>query len=135
MTTITSTPRRIQRRRTKGWRAPAGARYVGRPTRWGNPFVVCPLGDAWIVVDTGRGSAPERVVYTDSEPVVHHTVADAHRAAADLYALHTGPMGRYEFSDEDLSDLRNMLGGRDLMCWCPEDQPCHADVLLEIANS
>ena len=78
--------------------------------------MVCPLGDAWIVVDTGRGSAPERVVYTDSEPVVHHTVADAHRAAADLYALHTGPMGRYEFSDEDLSDLRNMLVVRDLMC-------------------
>jgi hypothetical protein len=29
---------RIQRRRTKGWRMPPGAVYVGRPTRWGNPF-------------------------------------------------------------------------------------------------
>ncbi|HEY9371501.1 DUF4326 domain-containing protein [Streptomyces sp.] len=27
------------------------------------------------------------------------------------------------------------LAGRDLACWCPLDQPCHADVLLEIANS
>ena len=27
------------------------------------------------------------------------------------------------------------LAGRDLMCWCPEGQPCHADVLLAIANS
>ena len=26
------------------------------------------------------------------------------------------------------------LRGRDLMCWCPLDQPCHADVLLELAN-
>lgn len=33
-------PRRIQRRRTKGWTMPPGAIYVGRPTKWGNPFVV-----------------------------------------------------------------------------------------------
>ena len=29
---------RIQRRRQRGWRAPPGALYVGRPTRWGNPY-------------------------------------------------------------------------------------------------
>lgn len=23
---------------------------------------------------------------------------------------------------------------KNLACWCPLDQPCHADVLLEIAN-
>lgn len=26
------------------------------------------------------------------------------------------------------------LAGKNLACWCPLDQPCHADVLLEIAN-
>jgi hypothetical protein len=26
------------------------------------------------------------------------------------------------------------LRGKNLACWCPLDQPCHADVLLEIAN-
>jgi hypothetical protein len=31
-------PQRIQVRRIKGWRLPDGAVYVGRPTRWGNPF-------------------------------------------------------------------------------------------------
>lgn len=31
--------------------------------------------------------------------------------------------------------IRRELGGYDLACWCPLDQPCHADVLLEIANS
>lgn len=30
--------------------------------------------------------------------------------------------------------IRRELAGRDLVCWCPLDQPCHADVLLEIAN-
>ena len=38
-------PRRIQRRRTKGWRMPEGAVYVGRPSRWGNRWRVDePLG-------------------------------------------------------------------------------------------
>jgi hypothetical protein len=26
------------------------------------------------------------------------------------------------------------LAGKDLACWCPPDQPCHADVLLEIGG-
>lgn len=30
---------------------------------------------------------------------------------------------------------RDELRGRDLACWCPLDAPCHADVLLEIANA
>lgn len=30
-------PRRIQRKRTRGWRMPPGAVYVGRPSKWGNP--------------------------------------------------------------------------------------------------
>lgn len=29
---------------------------------------------------------------------------------------------------------RTELAGRDLMCWCPQDAPCHGDVLLDIAN-
>ena len=27
------------------------------------------------------------------------------------------------------------LRGKDLACWCPLDQPCHSDVLLELANA
>src|ERR1041385_624499 len=33
-------PRRVVRRRTKDWKMPANTVYVGRPTVWGNPFVV-----------------------------------------------------------------------------------------------
>jgi Domain of unknown function (DUF4326) len=32
------------------------------------------------------------------------------------------------------SQIRDLLGGRDLVCWCPLDQPCHADILLTLAN-
>ena len=31
-------PKRIQRKRTKGWRMPEGVVYVGRGSKWGNPF-------------------------------------------------------------------------------------------------
>lgn len=33
-----------------------------------------------------------------------------------------------------LLDIRQELRGKNLCCWCPLDQPCHADVLLRIAN-
>ena len=38
MTAIQVTPIRIQRKRTKGWRMPPNTVYVGRPSKWGNPF-------------------------------------------------------------------------------------------------
>ena len=33
-------PHRVVRRRTKNWKMPENTVYVGRPTVWGNPFVV-----------------------------------------------------------------------------------------------
>lgn len=33
-----------------------------------------------------------------------------------------------------VDDVVRDLAGRDLACWCPLDQPCHADVLLDLAN-
>lgn len=45
------TARRIQHRRTPGWRVPPGAVYVGRPGRWGNPYTT---GDRAAAVDQYR---------------------------------------------------------------------------------
>jgi uncharacterized protein DUF4326 len=33
-----------------------------------------------------------------------------------------------------VAQARAELAGRDLACWCPAELPCHADVLLAIAN-
>jgi len=33
-------PKRIQQKRTRGWRMPPNTVYVGRPTKWGNPYRV-----------------------------------------------------------------------------------------------
>jgi hypothetical protein len=43
-----ASPKRIQRKRTKGWRMPENAVYVGRPSKWGNPIKVTMLRLKWM---------------------------------------------------------------------------------------
>lgn len=127
---VSEMPQRIQRKRTKGWRMPEGAVYVGRPTRWGNPWRVvksecCPT---WDVIDDNG------VRYLVDHGYVHlHggrvTRDEAAREAVQLYA----EIGVHEL-DLAAIDIRTELQGKDLACWCPLGAPCHADVLLEIAN-
>lgn len=100
-------PERIQRRRVRGWSKPEGSVYVGRPTRWGNPF---------------RPGAPVSIEYGGGE------VIDATDAVA-LFAVHL------RRRPELAAAARMELAGRDLLCWCPVGEPCHADVLLEAAAS
>lgn len=87
-------PKRIQRKRTKGWKMPKNAVYVGRPSKWGNPF--------------------------------HIGVVGGVEQSIEMYREYMAKVG-HEY-------IQNQLRGKDLVCWCPPDQPCHADVLLKIAN-
>lgn len=103
-----STPHRIQLSRKAGWRKPDGAVVVARPTRWGNPFVVWPKQRD----PQGRAVMVEHVVERFREYLQQHP--DGKRIA---------------------QAAREQLRGKDLACWCPLGQPCHADVLLEIANA
>lgn len=90
-------PMRVQRRRSKGWRMPPNTVYVGRPTKWGNPFRV----------DGATSRAQAVALYRD------------YLRRADQEAVRRGVL---------------TLRGKHLACWCPLDQPCHADALLELAN-
>jgi len=124
---------RIQRQRTKGWRMPEGAIYVGRPSLWGNP---------WSIDDV-------RAVYPEVP------IADRAAVAVRLYREeieHWGILSDWDYFTTEATFARvarsihesgalNMaeyaaiaLRGYDLACWCPLDQPCHADVLLELAR-
>jgi Domain of unknown function (DUF4326) len=40
----------------------------------------------------------------------------------------------HERAEMMLAATRTALGGKNLACWCNLDQPCHADVLLKVAN-
>ncbi|HEY6793925.1 MAG TPA: DUF4326 domain-containing protein [Kineosporiaceae bacterium] len=108
-------PQRIQLRRTRSWRLPDGAVVVARPTRWGNPIKV-----GTPVVDQDTGLA--------------HAITAVEAVATYRAALLSGRLGMYGGAEITADVVRRELAGRDLACWCPLDQACHADVLLELAN-
>lgn len=116
-------PQRRQRNRTKGWRM-GDAVYVGRPSRWGNPYV---LG-AQMSTKTLTLSCAESTVMDPA-----HAVALYERW---LDGDPTVPLSGWNFSHQPPTheEITTELASRDLCCWCPADQPCHADVLLRIAN-
>lgn len=126
-----SAPRRIQRRRAPGWRAadactnPLGYAYVGRGTRFGNP---------WAVVQTPCGWAAK---WTEGARKPRPADADRWVACETRYAAHEAAVYRYAawIADQPqlLAAIREQLAGRDLLCWCAEPLPCHADVLLATA--
>ena len=105
-------PHRVQLQRTKGWRMPAHTRKVDRTTVYGNPFRkgddIVQLHRAWL---TGRMT--DAVIEARYPPLVaKHLISRRQHVLATL------------------SELRGM----NLACWCPLNQPCHADLLLELAN-
>ena len=97
-------PKRIQRKRTKNWRLPRGAVIVDRTSHWGNPYII---GDLFNGGNIGRNEA------------------------VMLYRL---ALIEHRLQYANVARVRAELAGHDLACWCPLDQPCHADVLLDIAN-
>jgi len=110
-------PRRVQLRRTRGWRMPANTVKVDRTTRFGNPFSIegygreraVALHRAWITGEVGNPPIPNKLL-------------------RDLEARRT----------EVVSGLPS-LRGKNLACWCPLPEPgepdiCHAALLLELAN-
>lgn len=126
-----SAPKRIQLRRTKGWRKPEGAVVVARPSKWGNPFRAKRKGGfQWVEDSAGRGWG-SLICSTDREGVRLEMV----RRSVELFEVHIGPMGNYEYDDARLAEMRAKLRGHDLACRCPLDEPCHADVLLRLANA
>lgn len=116
--TAPTTPARVQLRRTKGWRMPENTVVVARPTPWGNRAEVHKAPDGWYVFD-----GPD-----DDEPTRHHTRDQAHYEAVAQYRV------RLKCDGALAAQVALALRGKNLACWCPLDQPCHADVLLEIAN-
>lgn len=96
---------RIQRQRTKGWRMPPNTVSVTRPGRYGNPYTAKQAREAG---------------YKGSEAEIAQMCVDEFRRQMPDFAK---------------AAYRQELRGKNLACWCRLDQPCHADVLLEIANS
>lgn len=99
-------PKRIQMSRSRPWRhLHPDAVIVDRRTKWGNP----------------------KRLKTRAESAQWYRRVVAGQRQSEWYPC-DGWMPTIEA-------IRAELAGRDLACWCPLDSACHADVLLEIANS
>lgn len=81
--------------------------YVGRPSRWGNPFS-----------HLDKGTHAQYKVKTREDAV----------RSFELYLTKL-----IEKNPDLLYQLRKELGGKNLVCWCAPAK-CHADVLLKFAN-
>lgn len=101
-------PIRIQRKRTAGWKMPENTVVVTRGTKWGNPFIINPHAKF------GSGSKRCPNVPTAAEAVACYR--------------------EYVAECPDLIEALSELRGKNLACFCALDQPCHAAVLLELAN-
>ena len=103
-------PKRIQRKRTKGWIMPENTVYVGRPTKWGNPWSADKYGAEYAV--------------------------NYYKCAILNWATEwEGDALLVSFKPPKVDEIRAELRGKDLACWCSLEDMCHADVLLEIANA
>lgn len=155
-----STPQRIQLRRAKGWRKPEGAILVSRPSRWGNPF---PLDGSWITwTAVSIGFRADKAGRRLAAVALHRAWLTGEQLRLRGFAPIQGVEydgGYLEFQDGSVVSMADHIAylavfgasmaeqpklpdrpaldelrGKDLACWCPLDQPCHADVLLELAN-
>jgi hypothetical protein len=115
-----SAPKRVRMSRQHPWRTDnPDAVIVARPSRWGNPFRVGDPDAYWSGPGWDSTRRPNPIPLMDAQHVV------------DIYRSMVVTNFAERFSREEVT---RDLAGKDLACWCPLDQPCHGDVLLDIAN-
>jgi hypothetical protein len=96
---------------------PANTVSVTRPGKWGNPYFPGSGVGYGVFADDGTP-----VLIVPDTPEIQ--VRWFRRKMDETLQLYPDEFERY------IAPLR----GKNLACWCALDQPCHADVLLELAN-
>lgn len=130
---------RIQRKRTKGWRMPPNSKYIGRGSKWGNPFRVVKLPDGKWSVKTSYGEMCIKILVSICRPV-YETKQEAARDAVKCYekwiipySHKDGGMGEFLYSAMTLGELVDDLSGYEhLACWCKLGEPCHVDFIISL---
>ncbi|WP_423201249.1 DUF4326 domain-containing protein [Gordonia sihwensis] len=105
---------------------PDGAIYVGRPSKWGNPYTAELMHRRSVAYQLLGADPPVRELLADAVEAFRCDLTYGPDSAWWWY----GPHVQMIAIKGALAELR----GHDLACWCPLDQPCHADVLLDLAN-
>lgn len=105
---------------------PPGSVYVGRPSPFGNPYTIKGCLDV--------GYATER------EDAARQCVAAFRSWLTGIGGFASDPdiirssVGQRSYDRREIHARLHELAGRDLVCWCGPDRPCHADILLELAG-
>lgn len=110
-------PQRIQRSSAKGHRHPPGTVFITRPGPWGNPFNVKDCRAA------GYDDFPEA------------------RCVVAFRAWLANPVGHLFWDNPEserrrawiLANLHVIREAKCVACWCAVGEPCHGDVLIELA--
>lgn len=110
-------PIRVQRKRAKGYKLPENTLCVDRTSRWGNPFVV------------GEDGTREECVRMFELLCSGYTCVSGKATIEKQHEF-------IKHAKEHLHELK----GKNLACFCPivdkdnNPVPCHADILLKLAN-
>lgn len=132
---------RIQRKRTKGWKMPPNTVYVGRGSKWGNPFRVIQYHDKKWAIKTD-GSERHTTILINNTHATYNTKEEATKDAIKCYTLSLTPYTHdngdnlidFYMSIAQVEHIKYYLKGKNLACWCDINEMCHADILLDIAN-
>ena len=108
-------PKRIQRKRTKGWRMPEGAVYVGRPSRWGNQTRVGACGECQWGSHDGDHRPMDAVEATGMYRIGWEATLMAEASIGEMTPDELRLCGVSGIQIDHLAPLR----GPDLACWCP----------------
>ena len=101
---------RTHLKREKGWRMPPGTVKVARTSKYGNPFQ-----------SKARSAEQFRAWVTG-------TLTDGDISAAFPQMIANHLISRRAIIPRALPEL----AGKNLACWCGEQEPCHADILIEL---
>jgi hypothetical protein len=116
-------PVRVQRKRTKGYKMPPNTKSVTRPGKFGNPYKIG-MHNVWDIKDLKTGKSLKDYLIEKNGENKYHDVEDVLLAYRQNIAA-SQAMQRL---------IKHYLKGKNLACFCPLDKPCHADILLEVAN-
>lgn len=117
---------RVQRSRKKGYKTPENTKYVGRPTKFGNPFRL--TKDGFIqCYSTNRKILDPWIMWSYSSGFENKDIVE-------LYALwikgELKAKAPYLPTPPEAHEIRD-LEGKNLSCFCSLNVPCHVDVLLD----
>lgn len=105
-----TTPQRIQRKRTPGFNLQAHSMAINglpavnctRPSKWGNPFRI-----------------------GDPDPEYRLRTIETNERAVELFVKYTLADPKYQ------AKVRRELTGKNLACYCGDNETCHCDALLK----